>query len=68
MSLNITFCRCPECAFGSIDLNLNGDGRWNVEWFPAPCDVSNDTFKYVNPGVSTNPYWFEFTVSNTRYA
>jgi hypothetical protein len=26
--------QCPECAYGSIDLALTGNGRWKVEWYP----------------------------------
>ncbi len=26
---------CPECAYGSIDLALTGDGRWKIEWYPV---------------------------------
>ena len=61
-------CSCPECSSGDIDLNLNGDGRWKAEWFPAPCQVKNGTFKYVSVGDLSNPYWFQFSVSNTRCA
>ena len=27
--------QCPECAYGSIDLALTGDGRWKIEWYPV---------------------------------
>lgn len=27
--------QCPECAYGSIDLALTGDGRWKTEWYPV---------------------------------
>lgn len=60
--------RCPECAKGSLDLDQNGDGRWGVEWFPAPCNVGSGKFKYVMSGDTSNEYWFQFTVSNTRHA
>lgn len=28
---------CPECLYGDIDIGLNGDGRWNIEWEFVPC-------------------------------
>lgn len=28
---------CPECQHGDIDLGLNGDGRWHIEWEFVPC-------------------------------
>ena len=27
--------QCPECAYGSLDLALAGNGRWKVEWYPV---------------------------------
>ena len=27
--------QCPECAYGSLDLALTGNGRWKVEWYPV---------------------------------
>ncbi|EIE27433.1 hypothetical protein COCSUDRAFT_39101 [Coccomyxa subellipsoidea C-169] len=56
---------CPECAYGSIDLDKNGDGRWKVEWYPIPCNVGEGKFHYFFGG-SPNPYWFMFAISNTR--
>lgn len=23
---------CPECSRGDIDQNIDGDGRWKIEW------------------------------------
>ncbi|CAL8463361.1 g2895 [Coccomyxa elongata] len=56
---------CPECAYGSIDLDKNGDGRWKIEWYPIPCNVGDGKFHYYFGG-SPNPYWFMFAISNTR--
>ena len=29
--------KCPECAFGDLDLGEGGDGRWEVQWNKIPC-------------------------------
>lgn len=60
----VGFCRCPECSYGDIDLNLDGNGRWSVEWYAVPCNVGNGTLHYKIIG--QNPYWFMFIISNTR--
>lgn len=65
LSANMIMCRCPECAYGNIDLDLNGDGRWKVEWYPVPCNVGDGKFHYYFGG-SPNPYWFMFAIYNTR--
>ena len=23
---------CPECRSGDLDQNIDGDGRWKIEW------------------------------------
>lgn len=23
---------CPECKYGDLDQNIDGDGRWRIEW------------------------------------
>jgi len=28
---------CPECRSGDIDLGLEGDGIWRVNWEFVPC-------------------------------
>ncbi len=61
-------CRCPECEFGSIDLGMNGDGRWQIEWYPVPCNTGSDPIEVELAGIASNPYYFMFTVSNTRWA
>ena len=61
----ILVCRCPECAYGSIDLDKNGDGRWKIEWYPVPCNVGDGKLHYYFGG-NPNPYWFMFAISNTR--
>ena len=33
---------CPECKHGDIDLGLNGDGRWNIQWNFVSCDEARD--------------------------
>ena len=61
-----TRARCPECSFGDIDLNLNGDGRWKVEWHAVPCEVGDSKMHYSI--VVSTYYWFSLVVSNTRCA
>ena len=58
--------RCPECAYGSLDINANGDGRWGVEWYAVPCPVGDSTMRYDI--VVSSYYWFSMIVSNTRHA
>eukprot|EP00903_Cladosiphon_okamuranus_P017318 g15956.t1 len=47
--------RCPECAFGDLDLALSGDGRWDITWRFVPCEDSSDqTFLFEG---SNDYYW-----------
>ncbi|KAK9830390.1 hypothetical protein WJX72_011477 [[Myrmecia] bisecta] len=56
---------CPECLEGSIDQNLNGDGRWKIEWYPIPCNIGAGKFYYsMFPGAFQ--HWAMFAISNTR--
>lgn len=32
--------KCPECAYGDLDLGESGSGRWPVEWKKIPCPKS----------------------------
>ena len=49
---------------GSIDQNINGDGRWNFQWYAVPCNVRNSTIHYGV--VSYNENHWAIVVSNTR--
>ena len=60
-------CRCPECAPGSLDLATEGNGRWLMQWVPIPCNVGQSTFFYHAVSNLSNPYYYAFSVSNTRY-
>lgn len=55
--------RCPECQFGSIDQAINGNGRWQVQWFATPCPVGNSKLMYSITII--DQYWFSLVVSNT---
>jgi hypothetical protein len=55
---------CPECAFGSIDLQKNGDGRWKVEWEPVQCPVGSSNFAYGYQG--GNDYYKKVQVATAR--
>ncbi|KAL3139257.1 hypothetical protein ABBQ32_006023 [Trebouxia sp. C0010 RCD-2024] len=58
--------RCPECAPGSLDLAASGNGRWDMQWVPIPCNVGQSTFFYHTVSDISNPYYYSFSVSNTR--
>ncbi len=55
--------RCPECLFGSIDQAIDGNGRWQVQWFATPCPVGNSKLMYSITVI--DQYWFSLVVSNT---
>jgi hypothetical protein len=57
--------QCPECEKGSIDQNINGDGRWRVEWFAVPCNVGDSKIRYSRISTLGPEYW-ALVVSNTR--
>ena len=64
-TMGIVNNQCPECNKGSIDQNINGDGRWNVEWFAVPCNVGDGKIKYSRISNLGPEYW-ALVVSNTR--
>ena len=35
-----------ECKYGDLDQQLNGDGRWRIEWFATQCDVGSSKLMY----------------------
>ncbi len=49
--------RCPECKFGDVDLGMNGDGRWKIEWKLVPCTPSPKT-QILWEG--SNEYYWKF--------
>jgi expansin (peptidoglycan-binding protein) len=55
--------KCPECAFGSLDLAVNGDGRWDISWKAVPCPVGNSKVTYVLEG--SNAFFLKVRVANT---
>lgn len=55
--------RCPECAHGSLDQAIDGNGRWQVQWYATPCPVGNSNLMYSITVV--DQYWFSLVVSNT---
>lgn len=44
--------------------NIDGDGRWRIEWYGVPCNVGGTKLQYSF--VVKHYYWFELVVSNTR--
>jgi hypothetical protein len=64
-TMGIVNNQCPECHKGDIDQNINGDGRWRVEWFAVPCNVGDSKIKYT-PITNLGPEYWAFVVSNTR--
>ena len=55
--------RCPECAHGSLDQAIDGNGRWQVQWYATPCPVGNSNLMYSITVI--DQYWFSLVVSNT---
>ncbi|KAK9822508.1 hypothetical protein WJX81_007870 [Elliptochloris bilobata] len=56
--------RCGECAHGDIDQDLNGDGRYNVDWYAVPCNVGDSKLSYKT---ITKSHWiWAFVVANHR--
>ena len=68
ISLNVQYVLvsnlCPECLAGSLDQELNGDGRWRIEWYPVQCAVGNTPFVYSFQG--SNSYYIKLQISNHR--
>ena len=44
--------------------NIDGDGRWKIEWYGVPCNVGDSKLQYSF--TMKDYYFFEFVVSNTR--
>ena len=44
--------------------DIDGDGRWRIEWYGVPCNVGNTKLEYTF--VVKQYYWFELVISNTR--
>lgn len=44
----------------------NGDGRWQINWYPVQCNVTNTPFYYSFQG--SNTWYLKMQVSNTRCA
>ena len=57
---------CPECLAGSLDQEINGDGRWTIEWYPVQCAVGTTPLVYSFQG--SNAYYIKMQVSNHRWA
>lgn len=55
---------CPECKPGDLDMAQNGDGRWQINWYPVQCNVTNTPFYYSFQG--SNTWYLKMQVSNTR--
>lgn len=55
--------RCPECEHGALDQAMNGNGRWDVQWYATPCPVGDSTLMYSITVI--DQYWFTLVVSNT---
>lgn len=44
----------------------NGDGRWQINWYPVQCNVTNTPFYYSFQG--SNTWYLKMQVANTRCA
>lgn len=62
------FDGCATCEWGGLNIcNPNGDGSWDVEWYPVPCDhttASSDTLRYEVD--FANEWWMKFSIANAR--
>lgn len=56
---------CPTCSNNGIDLGLNGDGAWDVNWVPVPCPVGSTKLQFKYQG--SNLYYLKVQVRNSRY-
>ena len=57
---------CPECLAGSLDQEINGDGRWTIQWYPVQCAVGTTPLVYSFQG--SNAYYIKMQISNHRWA
>ncbi|KAK9823091.1 hypothetical protein WJX72_000218 [[Myrmecia] bisecta] len=56
---------CPSCpGVGDLDIEANGDGIWDIEWYPVACNVGGGKFRYSFQG--SNNYYIKMAVTNTR--
>ncbi|BDA51120.1 hypothetical protein COCOBI_17-3400 [Coccomyxa sp. Obi] len=55
---------CPECKSGDLDQNIDGDGRWRIEWYAVPCNVGDTKMRYEL--VVKTYWWIAIVISNTR--
>ena len=62
MSVHLRSASQPV-LFGCMQ-NIDGDGRWKIEWYGVPCNVGDGKLQYSF--VMKDYYFFEFVVSNTR--
>ncbi|CAM9388752.1 unnamed protein product [Phaeothamnion confervicola] len=59
-------CPFPGCAggIGGIDFRRNGDGLWNIDWYPVECPVGGGSFSYSTEG--SNPTYLKLQVQGQR--
>ena len=55
---------CPSMDAHVHVQDIDGDGRWRIEWYGVPCNVGNTKLEYTF--VVKQYYWFELVISNTR--
>jgi len=55
---------CPGCSNGDLDLGINGDGRWQIEWKANDCPVGDTYLQYLFQG--SNDYYIKVQVRNNR--
>jgi hypothetical protein len=46
--------KCPECAFGCVDLAADGDGRWKITFEFVPCPTAGGGVSYKFEGSNNN--------------
>ncbi|XP_076451211.1 uncharacterized protein LOC143287151 [Babylonia areolata] len=55
---------CPECVEGSMDIAIDGDGRWAIEIQAVQCPVGDTFIQYSFQG--SNEWYLKLQVRNAR--
>lgn len=56
--------RCAKCQKGDLDIGIDGDGWWGIEWYATPCDVgAHGYIQYVFEG--SNPWYLKLQPLNS---
>ncbi len=56
---------CPGCEWGSVDLDEDGGGRWEVEWIAVECPTQGENLVYKFRG--GNAHFQKLQIRNHPY-